>query len=180
MMIMLSISLDTINNVLTQVLQVAMDDELIRKNPATGVYVEVKKAHNYERPKRKALTLEQQNAFVKQLQKDAEKKWKGVFAVLLGTGCRVGEFTALRWCDIDWDKNVINVNHAMTYGRRLDGTVGYWVTTPKTKAGIREIPMMPDVRKALEEEKQRQDELGIQCRRVIDGYTDCGLLPLQK
>lgn len=65
---------------------------------------EVKKANNYERPKRKALTLEQQNAFVKFLKsKPLYYSWSILFAVLLGTGCRIAEFIGLRWCDIDWE-----------------------------------------------------------------------------
>ncbi len=32
--------------------------------------------------------------------------------------------------------------------------------------------MMKDVRRALEDEKIRQQELGVRCTTVIDGYTD--------
>ena len=77
-------TLETIHNVLRQVLQVAVDDDYIRKNPTEGVLREVKKANNYERPKRKALTLEQQNAFVKFLKsKPLYYSWSILFAVLL-------------------------------------------------------------------------------------------------
>lgn len=30
---------------------------------------------------------------------------------MLGTGMRVGEITGLRWCDIDLDNGVIDINH---------------------------------------------------------------------
>lgn len=46
------------------------------------------------------------------------------------------------------------------------------VTTPKTSAGCRTIPMLKGVRRALEDEKIRQQELGIKCTTVIDGHTD--------
>ena len=74
-------TLEVIHNVLRQVLQVAVDDDYIRKNPTEGALREVKKANNYERPKRKALTLEQQNAFVKFLKsKPLYYSWSILFA----------------------------------------------------------------------------------------------------
>lgn len=166
-------TLETIHNVLRQVLQVAVDDDYIRKNPTYGVLREVKQANNYERPKRKALTLEQQNAFVKFLKsKPLYYAWSILFAVLLGTGCRIAEFVGLRWCDIDWENNTISINHNLVYRKHTDGKCYFSVTTPKTSAGCRTIPMMKGVRRALEDEKIRQQELGVRCTTVIDGYTD--------
>ena len=150
-----------------------MDDDYIRKNPTEGALREVKKANNYERPKRKALTLEQQNAFVKFLKsKPLYYSWSILFAVLLGTGCRIAEFIGLRWCDIDWGNNTISINHNLVYRKHTDGKCYFSVTTPKTSAGCRTIPMMKGVRRALEDEKIRQQELGVRCTTVIDGYTD--------
>ena len=37
--------------------------------------------------------------------------WYPVFAVMIGTGLRVGEVTGLRWCDIDMESGMIDVNH---------------------------------------------------------------------
>ena len=37
--------------------------------------------------------------------------WYPVFAVIIGTGLRVGEVTGLRWCDIDMESGMIDVNH---------------------------------------------------------------------
>ena len=166
-------TLETIHNVLRQVLQVAVDDDYIRKNPTDGVLREVKQANNYERPKRKALTLEQQNAFVKFLKsKPLYYAWSILFAVLLGTGCRIAEFVGLRWCDIDWENNTISINHNLVYRKHTDGKCYFSVTTPKTSAGCRTIPMLKGVRRALEDEKIRQQELGIKCTTVIDGHTD--------
>lgn len=166
-------TLETIHNVLRQVLQVAVDDDYIRKNPTDGVLREVKQANNYERPKRKALTLEQQNAFVKFLKsKPLYYAWSILFAVLLGTGCRIAEFVGLRWCDIDWENNTISINHNLVYRKHTDGKCYFSVTTPKTSAGCRTIPMMKGVRRALEDEKILQQELGVRCTTVIDGYTD--------
>ena len=42
----------------------------------------------------------------------------------------------------------------------------------KDKRWMQDYPMMKDVRRALEDEKIRQQELGVRCTTVIDGYTD--------
>lgn len=166
-------TLETVHNVLRQVLQVAVDDDCIRKNPTDSVLREVKQANNFERPKRKALTLQQQDVFVRFLKsRQRYYSWSILFAVLLGTGCRIAEFVGLRWCDIDWDNNTISINHNLVYRKHMDGRCYFSVTTPKTSAGCRTIPMLPDVRRALEDEKIRQQELGAKCTVAIDGYTD--------
>lgn len=166
-------TLEIVHNVLRQILQVAVDDDYIRKNPVDGVLSEIKKANHYEVPKRHALTIEQQNAFVHFLKSNPTyRHWSTLFAVLLGTGCRIAEFVGLRWCDADFDRNVISINHNLIYRPHLDGKCYLSITTPKTKAGCRMIPMLPDVRQALLDEKERQAELGIKCQTIVDGYTD--------
>ena len=166
-------TLEIIHNVLRQILQVAVDDDYIRKNPTEGVLREVKKANSYNRPKRKALTSEQQKSFVAFLKSDPKYyRWSILIAVLLGTGCRISEFIGLRWCDIDWDNNTISINHNLVYREHTDGKCYFAISTTKTEAGTRTIPMMPEVRQALQDEKARQQELGVKCSVVIDGYTD--------
>ena len=34
---------------------------------------------------------------------------------MIGTRLRVGELTGLRWCDIDLEEGVIDVNHTLVY-----------------------------------------------------------------
>lgn len=50
------------------------------------------------------------------------------------------------------------------------GKCCYQITTPKTKAGIREVPMFADVRRTLVEERVRQMRDGFN-QEVIDGYS---------
>lgn len=166
-------TLEIIHNVLHQILQVAVDDDFIRKNPTDNALKEIKKANGYERPKRQALTVEQQKTFIDFMKsKPKYRRWSILFAVLLGTGCRISEFVGLRWCDVDWENNMISINHNLVYRVHEDNKCYFTVSTPKTNAGCRTIPMLPEVRQALEDEKSRQKELGITCKTVIDGYTD--------
>lgn len=100
--------------------------------------------------------------------------WKPIFTFLLGTGVRVGELSGLRWCNIDFENGFITIDHAVVYfagkmnktGKKLS------VSTPKTHAGIRKIPLVKEVRKSLEEIKKYQLDNDIFCKIQIDGYTD--------
>lgn len=48
----------------------------------------------------------------------------------------------------------------------------FFISTPKTEAGSRIIPMLPEVRQALLDKKSYQKEVGLVCNADIDGYTD--------
>lgn len=54
--------------------------------------------------------------------------------LILYSGLRPGEAAALQWKDIDFDKNEIHVYKAVESGTNT-------IKTPKTTAGIRDIPM---------------------------------------
>ena len=68
-------------------------------------------------------------------------------------GLRVGEATGLRWCDVDLEEGTISVNHTLVnYDHRENngGRKGFYFNchSPKTKAGIRIVPMMDFVKEA--------------------------------
>ena len=86
---------------------------------------------------------------------------------------RVGEVLGLRWEDIDFENNEININHTLLYYDKGKGDGSdYKINPPKTKNSKRTVPMLPIVREALQKEKEFQDLFGIKCESVIDGYTD--------
>ena len=62
--------------------------------------------------------------------------------LILYTGLRPGEAAALQWKDIDFDRNEIHVYKAIESGTST-------IKTPKTPAGIRDIPMRKDLRQLL-------------------------------
>ncbi len=167
-------TIDTVHNVLHQVFNLAMDDNMIRMNPTDNMLKELKQAHNFHNEKRKALTLDEQQLFVEFLKSNPQyNHWYPVFAVMLGTGMRVGEVIGLRWCDIDLEEKLISVNHTLVYYNH-GGHIGpaFAINTPKTKAGERTIPMMDFVKEAFILEKEHQKEAGITCNVTLDGYTD--------
>lgn len=56
--------MEVIHTILHPVFSTAVRDGIIRLNPTDGVMNEIKRTHNWEKPKRKALTEAQQSAFI--------------------------------------------------------------------------------------------------------------------
>ena len=170
-------TIDNIHTVLHQILDMAVDDDYIRNNPSNNVLKELKKSHIFQTEKRRGLSRPEQDLFLSYLKEDPSvQNWYSVFAVMIGTGLRVGEVTALRWCDIDIEEGIINVSHTLVYydHRSSEGKKGCYfnVHTPKTEAGNRQVPMLDFVKEAFLMEKERQDLLDLHCEATVDGYTD--------
>ena len=163
--------MEIINTILHPVFAVAVRDGLIRTNPTEGVMTEITKSHDWEKGKRHALTVAQQTAFVSYIAGSSQfAHWLPIFTVLLGTGCRVGEAVGRPWQDCDFEENVISVNHNLIYRVQDSGKCEYHVTTPKTRSGIRIIPMLSEVKKALQGEYDRQLREGF-TKLEVDGYS---------
>ena len=171
---MLKIStIDNIHTVLHQVLDLAVEDEYLRSNPSDNALKELKQSHNFDVEKRRALTVQEQNAFTAFLANSRQyNHWNPIFTVMLGTGLRVGEVTGLRWEDLDFENGTISVNHTLVYYNHSKNGCYFSVNTPKTKAGRRTVPMLDNVREAFMQEKKYQEEKGILCQVRVDGYTN--------
>ena len=133
-------SMEIINTILHPTFTLAVRDGYIRTNPTDGVMAEIKKSHNWEKPKRHALTIEEQEAFINYMSgSDIYRHWLPLFTVFLGTGCRVGEIIGLRWKDCDFESRTISINHNLVYRQQDSGNCEMHITTPKTAAGCRTI-----------------------------------------
>ena len=164
-------SMEVLHTILHPIFTTAVRDGYIRLNPTDGVMAEIKKSHNWEKAKRHALTETEQKAFMHYISKsDKYRRWLPLFTVFLGTGCRVGEIIGLRWVDCDFENSIININHNLIYRQQDSGKCEYHITTPKTKAGERIIPMLGEVKDALLKERKWQREHGLN-ETVIDGYS---------
>ena len=161
-----------INSIVWQALDFAVKDDIIRRNPADGVLREIAKRLGDEPEHRNALTIEQQERFIDYILSNSMfRRYSALFITLLGTGMRIGEALGLRWKDIDFKKNRIFVNHSLSYKQVEGGGYEYHINAPKTKAGIRTIPMFQDVRSALQKEKRKKKDPSRE-PFVVDGYTD--------
>lgn len=165
-------SMEIIHTIIHPVFTLAVKDNYIRTNPATGAMAEIKRSHNWEKPKRHALSIAEQAAFIDYLSNHKiYSHWKTVFTVLLGTGGRIGEIIGLRWEDCDFDDEIISFNHNMVYRKFEDeDKARFHVITPKTSAGVRIVPMLEEVKEALLQEWELQKVIGYN-ETVVDGYT---------
>lgn len=165
---------NTLDNVHTQLhpaFDMAVRDGLIRMNPTDGVMTEIKKSKLWDAPKRRALTIPQQKAFMNFLDGDRNYEgWLPVLTVLLGTGMRIGECLGLRWEDLDFENKIISVNHNLTDRPDDKGECKKHIQTPKTEAGTRIIPMFDEVFEAFLAEYEIQKCIGF-CEEEIDGYS---------
>lgn len=173
-------TIEYIQRIIRPSLEMAVRDNVIRANPATGVIQQLKKNTKLAaRQKRHALTIEQQRAFLSYVEETPDYyRWKALFVVLFGTGCRIGEALGLTWDDIDFESREINIQRSMYYFAGKQNTTGsHWIVNPpKSEAGKRKIPMVDTVFTALIEEKCRQEEFDIRCTTEVDnisGFVFC-------
>lgn len=165
-------TLDNINTLLHPTFELAVRDEIIRKNPSDGAMKEATKETEKSKGVRKALTIPQQRAFMDYIANHPVfYHWWPTFTVLLGTGLRIGEALGLRWEDLDFDKKIISVNHSLVYYPIGDSRSSeQHISLPKTEAGIRTVPMLETVRDAFLMEREEQEENGFN-QTVIDGMS---------
>lgn len=169
-------TLDIIQTVLHPTFGMAVRDGIIRMNPTDGVMSEIRKEFGNDADIRHALTLKQQRAFLNYIEASPVfNHWHPFFVFLFGTGCRIGEAVGIRWKDLDYEKRLISINHTIVYRVSEYGKCGFHVSTPKTKAGIRTIPMMDMVYEALQQEHEYQEEYGFNIDQVdgMNGFLFC-------
>ncbi len=167
-------TVDNIHTVLHQVLALAAEDNYVRINVSDNLLKELKQSHNFESDHKRALTVPEQELFLKFLasEKTPYHHWYSIFTVMIGTGMRVGEICGLRWEDVDFEGGFINVRHTLVYYNHAQDGCYFNIHTPKTKAGNRQIPMLEDVKQAFLKEKWYQDYNDLKCNVSVDGYTD--------
>lgn len=158
-----SSSIKTVRGVLRPAFQMAMDDDIIVKNPfafqLAGVVVNTEHT-------REAITKEQMRKFLKFVHDDnVYCKYYEVFYILFHTGLRISEFCGLTIKDIDLKNRIINIDHQL---QRI-GSMEYHIESTKTNAGTRKIPMTEDVfrmfQAILEDRPTDLSEI------MVDGYV---------
>lgn len=171
-------TIDSVHTVLHQVFELAVEDELIRLNPADKALLELKRSckrgNRCKEIKARALTIPEMMLFEDFLNTDNRfEMWQPIFITMLWTGMRLGEITGLVWDDIDFEQNLIHVQRNLVYYNRggLHKCM-YAIHSTKTEAGDRYIPILPQVREALLKQKSLYSLTGIKSTMSIDGITD--------
>lgn len=123
----------------------------ITSNPFSEI-----KIPKVKKTKVRALTLNEQKKIMDVAAND--KRGYGIPVLLaLHSGMRIGEIAALKWSDIDFDTNLIHVQH--TYQRiqainEVEKRTQLVFTDSKTDASVRVIPIGPTLKKLLLKHKK--------------------------
>lgn len=153
----------TVRGVLRPAFQMAVDDDILNKNPfefqLAGVVVNDSHTRN-------AITKEQMRQFLKFVHDDnCYCKYYEVVYILFHTGMRISEFCGLTLRDIDLKKRIINIDHQL----QRTSDMRYVIESTKTNAGTRKLPITEDVarcfRAIIEDREPPQRE------KFIDGYA---------
>ncbi len=127
---------------LHQILQSALEDELLGRNPATGV-----KLPRITTKEKTGLTAEDLNALA-----DACGKHRALVLFLGTCGLRINEALALRVEDFDLEAKIVKVKHSWTTdesGKKSRDANGE-LAPGSTKTGeVREVPLSPNTIKEL-------------------------------
>ena len=132
-------SIHNIRGVLRPAFNMALEDDLIRKNPFEFPLGSVVADDS---KKREALTPEQEEAFLNFVKEDQHfcKYYDGIY-ILLNTGLRISEFCGLTPEDVDYEKECIHVRGQLV--RPSNMITAYEPT--KTASGVRDVPMSEEV-----------------------------------
>ena len=132
-------AIQSIRGVLRPAFQMAVDDDILRKNPFSFLLVD---AIVDDSVRRDAVSREQERKFLKFVKEDPHysKFYEGIY-ILFKTGLRISEFCGITLRDIDFKEHKLNIDHQLMYG----GAAGDYIEQTKTVNGVRVIPMNPDV-----------------------------------
>lgn len=132
-------SIHSIRGVLRPAFQMAVDDDLIRKNPFEFQLCTVVVNDSVTR---EAITRKQERMLLEFIKNDKHfcKYYDGIY-ILFKTGLRISEFVGLTIKDLNFEERTIDVNHQLQ--RRSD--MVYVIQDTKTTNGTRVLPMTEDV-----------------------------------
>lgn len=154
-------------NLLFPTFQLAVDDNVLRTNPCINC---IKDFSSNDSKENTALTDEQQENFLNFTKRNRlYARYYNLFVLFLETGCRCGEGIGLTWDDIDLENRIIDINHQLIY-KEKDGKNQYYITAPKTKHGIRRIPMTEKLYHILVKHKEETFIISKKSGINIDGY----------
>lgn len=163
-------TIHSVRGVLRPAFQMAVDDDLIRKNPFN---FELASVIVNDSVTREAITRKQEREFLSFIQADEHfsRYYDGIY-ILFHTGLRISEFCGLTIGDIDFKEMRINVDHQLQ--RKRDMT--YVVEPTKTTSGTRMVPMTKEVADCFR--RILANRIKPKVEPMIDGYT--GFLFLDK
>ena len=157
------------HSVLRPTFEMAVDDDMIRKNPFKFKVADIIPD---DAVKRTALTKQQQENYLRFIQENGQDNYYDDIVILMGTGLRVSELYGLTKKDVDFKKRLIFIDHQLCRTAEKP----YFVKSPKTTSGVRCIPMSDVVYMALKRVVANRQPPTVEL--LVDGYS--GFLFLDK
>lgn len=155
-------SIHSVRGVVRPAFQMAVDDEILWRNPFN---FEMKEILINDSVKREAVSRKDMRLFLEFLKNDRHyKKYYEAIFILFHTGMRISEFCGLTVGDVDMENRTINVDKQLqrdTTGRR-------YIISTKTKAGARMLPMTEEVYQCFAEILRRRKSPRVET--MIDGH----------
>ena len=152
-------------SVLKLMLDSAVSNFVIDVNPCLGIivpsYPEIKE-------ERRVLSTAEQKVLLDLTDKTF---YKELYRFMLCTGVRVGEMGALRWQDIDFENEFINIRHTL-HCQYKNGSKTMELVSPKTRNSYRKIPFFNETKQLLLDQKEKQDALK---KQLKDRWRNCGI-----
>ncbi len=132
-------SIHTIRGVLRPAFQVAVDDDLIRKNPFEFQLVSVIVNDSVTR---EAITHDQKRKFLEFVKNDKHfsRYYDGIY-ILFFTGVRISEFCGITLNDIDLKAKTLTIDHQLVRTSQMK----YVIETTETDSGKRVLPLQDEV-----------------------------------
>lgn len=163
-------SIHTIRGVVRPAFQMAVDDDLIIKNPFE---FQLNTVVVNDSVTRDAITRKQERDFLEFVKNDKHfcKYYDGIF-ILFKTGLRISEFVGLTKSNLDFENNRIIVDHQLQRTRSMK----YVIEDTKTESGTRMVPMIPEVKECFKRILENRKNPKIE--PMVEGYS--GFLFLDK
>lgn len=156
-------TIHTVRGVLRPAFQMAVDDDLIRKNPFDWQLASVLVDDSHTR---EAISRADERKFLSFVEEDPHfcEYYDAIF-ILLHTGLRISELCGLTLSNVDFQKKEILIDHQLQ--RKQDGTL--YAETTKTESGVRTIPMAKEVYECFQ--RVVTSRVPPQVEPMVDGYT---------
>jgi integrase len=156
-----------VHGLLFPAFEMAVDDDIIRKNPCRNALANYGAAPR----SREALSREDQKRFMEFVKNSSVYNvYYPMLTIMIGTSCRCGEIIGLTWDDVDIRAKDMTIDHQLIY-RNLGDGCRFHIASPKTDAGIRNIPLTDAVAAAFTEQKKYQFQMGIDRSFEVDGRS---------
>ena len=145
--------------IINAILNQALREDLIDKNPC----INVKKPKS--KPKEASIITNEE--FNMLLNSAKNTQFEIILRLAFDTGMRRSEICALRWEDIDFNKNIIHVRHAIKIDRYAPIETRFSIGEPKTDYGIRDIALTGILKLNLQKHQIRQKEFFKNKNRIL-------------